>query len=286
VCGQWLLRLASLVACVHALLMPKAPLRRSAVLQSCARAEDDVTQLGPSTGMQMHHVAYGSGNVIALHHAFAHGGEPMRGFFGSLPFDAHSVYIGPARLKMCSAPNCYLADSEDGQTRRQLALTDISCGQSLTLPPPSFGIATDNDVLIARALACSENDPRYEDGVREAGSKGRGVFARRNFVMGEVVESWPCFIVADSDVPRSFKDYVKTSPKLGTSLVVLGTGMLHNHGIGSKANLMWSVPSDPDLLATGEGTLQFFARRDVAEGEELCENYGDTYWKSRGVTPS
>ena len=232
---------------------------------------------------------YAAGNVVALYHAFAHGGEPLRGFFRSLPCDDASVFLGPSSLgapplgEEGPASNCYLSESVDGgRTQRLLAVDDISAGHLLTVPGAFSG-----SLDVGRALLqTKDTDACKNDCVREAGGgRGRGVFARTAYAKGALVESWPCHMVPDEDVPKTLKDYVKTSPKLGTSLVVFGTGMLHNHGVGEAANLMWSVPTDLELLLTGDGTLQFYARRDVALGEELLEDYGDEYWHTRGLVP-
>ena len=86
-------------------------------------------------------------------------------------------------------------------------------------------------------------------------------------------------------MPDGLADYVYTSPALGTSLLVIGHALLYNHG-GDRANIGWSVPTDAALLLTREGLVRFYARREIAVGEELLASYSDEYWDSRGLTPS
>ena len=67
-------------------------------------------------------------------------------------------------------------------------------------------------------------------------------------------------------------------------LVVFGHGMLYNDG-RAAANVGWSVPTDAELLLTGDGEVRFWARRAIAAGEELLSSYGDRYWEAKGVVP-
>ena len=62
------------------------------------------------------------------------------------------------------------------------------------------------------------------------GPHGRGVFATRAFAKGEVVESCPTVELADADVTGRLNDYVFSSVNEGDVLLVLGLGMLFNHG--------------------------------------------------------
>ena len=256
--------------------------------------------------------AYDVGDVIAVHHAFqladgarddaeaptgdapsgAGSAAPLRGFFRTLPCDESQrvAHLGPALLEPSAAPSCYLAPSADGgQTRRLLALTPLAAGDALTVP---FGFAVDEPPLQQRvraALASAEgagaegvDDDAY---VADLGDgRGRGVFARRAYAAGALVAEWPCVMVPDADVPAGLRDYVYTSPKGGTSLVVLGHGLLYNHH-SARPNLGWSVPTDAGLLLTGVGSVRFVARRAIAPGDELLATYGDAYWRDRGIEP-
>ena len=88
----------------------------------------------------------------------------------------------------------------------------------------------------------------------------------------------------DADVPPNLWDYVYRSPRPGTSLLVFGHGWLYNHGV--ESNIGWRGARDEsELLRTGQSTMEYWARRDIREGEELLANYGEAYWNFRGVEP-
>ena len=260
-------------------------------------------------------VAYIAGDVVALFHAFslhaptgsaaAAAGAPPRGFFRTLPCDDDRVYIGPSLVEASAEPNCFLAPSEDGgQTRRLLAFAPIAAGERLSVPFASdmerLTALMDEAVSRAAASAADTQGEAGEEGVHNfppplgctAGrvcdvgdGKGRGVFATRRYEAGDLVASWPCRAVPDADVPSGLIDYAYTSPRPGESLIVLGHGMLYNHGEGDASNVAWSVPTDMELLLTGAGEIQFFARRPVNAGDELLASYSTEYWESRGLTP-
>ena len=59
--------------------------------------------------------------------------------------------------------------------------------------------------------------------------------------------------------------------------------MLYNHGTDS--NVGWKVPTDADLLLTGDGKVQYRARHAICKGEEILINYGEAYWSAKGVEP-
>ena len=98
-----------------------------------------------------------------------------------------------------------------------------------------------------------------------------------------MVAEWPIRQVADSEAPSGLRDYMYRAPRIGGSLVVFGHGMLYNHGTDS--NVGWKVPMDAGLLLTGDGSLQYRARRAIAAGEEILINYGAAYWSAKEVTP-
>ena len=107
------------------------------------------------------------------------------------------------------------------------------------------------------------------------GRRGRGVFAQRRFVKGELVESCPTVAVRDSEVTGRLGDYVYTSVKEGDVLLVLGYGMLYNHSEDPNVEYVQEDPS----------TIDFVALRSVKPGDELTIHYGDDWWETRGLTP-
>ena len=107
------------------------------------------------------------------------------------------------------------------------------------------------------------------------GPHGRGVFATRRYVTGQLVEICPTVEVADSEVTGRLDDYVYTSVKDGDVLLVLGYGMLYNHSADPNVEY---VQDDPSII-------RFRARRTVNPGEELTIDYGETWWETRGLEP-
>lgn len=107
------------------------------------------------------------------------------------------------------------------------------------------------------------------------GRHGRGVFATRRYVKGQLVESCPTVEVADSDVTGRLDDYVYASVKDGDALLVLGYGMLYNHSANPNVEYVQDEPS----------TIRFRALRTVLPGEELTIDYGEKWWETRGLKP-
>jgi uncharacterized protein len=127
---------------------------------------------------------------------------------------------------------------------------------------------------VAKKASDNPNGKRPGLTIKE-GPRGRGVFATRAFVEGEVVERCPTVEVPDDDVSGLLGDYVFTSNNEGDVLLVLGLGMLYNHS------------ADPNLeyLQKDPSTITFRARKKVKRGDELTIDYGEEWWSDRGLTP-
>ena len=124
--------------------------------------------------------------------------------------------------------------------------------------------------------------------------RGRGVFAARSFVAGEVVEVAPVVIVPEVEVktrlPANVKvtihyvrevevlvfdwSYLANVPK--TSALALGYGSLYNSA--NPANMRYEA-------VAAESVLRFVAVRNIGAHEELTINYdavgGGAEWKDR-----
>ncbi len=107
--------------------------------------------------------------------------------------------------------------------------------------------------------------------VKDTGTiKGRGVFALRDFVAGEIVEECPVIILlrAYEQLPPRIKTMVfnwgnlaKTTPSYA---LALGFGSLYNHD--NPANLLYeAMPID--------NTIAYIAVRAIKKDEELTINY-------------
>ena len=107
--------------------------------------------------------------------------------------------------------------------------------------------------------------------VKDTGTvKGRGVFATTAFVAGELVESCPVIVLYQSfdllapklqRVVYNWGKLAKTDP---CTALTLGYGSLYNHA--NPANMMYQADIENQ-------TLNYFAARDIVDGEELSVNY-------------
>jgi SET domain-containing protein len=124
--------------------------------------------------------------------------------------------------------------------------------------------------------AGAERHVRVDRGLEiKRGRRGRGVFATRRFVKGELIESCPTVELADAEVTGRLNDYVYTSVKDGDVVLVLGFGMLYNHA--ARPNVEY-VQDEPSMM-------EFLALRAIATGDELTIDYGAEWWETRGLRP-
>jgi len=165
--------------------------------------------------------------------------------------------------------------------------------------------------VVGKGTGCDGVQHPAADALRVGFSKlhGIGVFARRPIAKGEVVEVAPTVVVEDNEVPsyggtfgefsHVFSDYTfdgrMRGPKI--SCLPLGFGGLYNHTMRPNVEQRWAFAEDPDALerlerSEGEelpSALDFcyglVALRAIAEGEEVLQDYGVTYWQARGVLP-
>jgi SET domain-containing protein len=107
--------------------------------------------------------------------------------------------------------------------------------------------------------------------VRDTGTeRGRGVFASRRFVSGEVVEVAPVLVLkVDYDaLPALLKTYVFDWTTLTgvprSQAVALGYGSMYNHA--NPANLRY-------VADARQNVMRYVAVRDIEPDEELTINY-------------
>ena len=107
--------------------------------------------------------------------------------------------------------------------------------------------------------------------VRDTGTeRGRGVFASRRFVSGEVVEVAPVLVLkVDYDaLPALLKTYVFDWTTLTgvprSQAVALGYGSMYNHA--NPANLRY-------IADARQNVMRYVAVRDIEPDEELTINY-------------
>ena len=104
------------------------------------------------------------------------------------------------------------------------------------------------------------------------GEGGLGVFAARDLLRGEVLETCETIPLSLAKwqahgVRTVLRHYCYRCPRTKGYLICLGTGSLFNHS--NKPNLQWSIGADERITFS----IPFTVAR-VAEGEELCHFYG------------
>ncbi|MBD8900437.1 SET domain-containing protein-lysine N-methyltransferase [Rhodanobacter sp. DHG33] len=129
--------------------------------------------------------------------------------------------------------------------------------------------------------------------IKDTGTaKGRGIFATRAILAGEIVEICPVVLVhADweempKQVQRIVFDWGRLTKGPCASCIALGWGSIYNHG--NPANIRYSAEKD-------SLSMVFTAARDIALGEELTINYNETagdihssedvWFQDTGITP-
>jgi hypothetical protein len=120
--------------------------------------------------------------------------------------------------------------------------------------------------------------------IRSAGSKGLGVFALRNFDVGEVVEYCHCIplatpskYMADSGI-KQYAYWDRSGPDVdrhgGAGLVVLGYGSVVNSA-DSEAEM-----NCKSYVSAGSRLVAFVACRRIRAGEEIVTWWGQAYYDS------
>lgn len=104
---------------------------------------------------------------------------------------------------------------------------------------------------------------------------GRGVFASQVFQKGDLVERCPYLRLDGEDADGLLLDYVFEDTD-DTVVLPLGYGLLYNHA--SPGNL---EHYDDEV----DEVFEYYATRRVEPGEELCLDYGEDWWDTRGLRP-
>ena len=103
--------------------------------------------------------------------------------------------------------------------------------------------------------------------VRHVERKGRGVFARRRFLRGEIIEQAPVLILGADEYEllnhTTLRDYYYAWGE-NACAIPMGLSMLYNYS------------SDPNAAAVRDidaGTITFVALRDIELDEEISHRY-------------
>tara|TARA_B100000963_G_C22459494_1_gene594961 strand:- start:220 stop:660 length:441 start_codon:yes stop_codon:yes gene_type:complete len=101
---------------------------------------------------------------------------------------------------------------------------------------------------------------------------GIGCIAVEDIKKGDIVAEEPYFIVK-TKIQKEYNDYYWNGPHK-TNLLINGLGNYCNHSFDNNIH---------PIINTNKPLISFKAIRDIKKGEELFNNYGDTYFKSRNM---
>jgi len=106
---------------------------------------------------------------------------------------------------------------------------------------------------------------------------GHGVFADKNYSVGDTIELCPYLVTDDDDLGEHciLHDYMFQSPNPDVEeyLIPLGYAMVYNHS--SSPNAEW------EIYEADYRFVRFFAVEEIKQGEEILHDYGVDYWESR-----
>ncbi len=135
-------------------------------------------------------------------------------------------------------------------------------------PTGAFSVFT-SELLIFKNMKHSIKSPDLY--INETGTaRGKGVFAKRPFSEGEIVEISPALVLKTEfdALPELLKSYAFNWTALtgapGRQALILGYGSMYNHD--NPANLRYTADAR-------EGVMLYIADRPIKADEELTINY-------------
>jgi SET domain-containing protein len=101
------------------------------------------------------------------------------------------------------------------------------------------------------------------------GIHGRGVFAQRAFVAGELIESAPVLVIPSAqieslDQTMLYDYYFAWGQDPENAALAMGFGSFYNHAV---------QPNAEHVCRVNELTIDFIALADIAAGEEITIHY-------------
>lgn len=110
---------------------------------------------------------------------------------------------------------------------------------------------------------------KYFIEVRNAGKKGRGVFALKNFSKGELIEKCPVIPLSETDSQLANKthlhNYLYEWQTENQRAVILGYGFIYNHSY-TAANSKYYYDFKNKLMI-------YKAVKEIKKGKEILINY-------------
>mmetsp|Transcript_3586 Transcript_3586/g.10791 ORF Transcript_3586/g.10791 Transcript_3586/m.10791 type:complete len:199 (+) Transcript_3586:31-627(+) len=116
--------------------------------------------------------------------------------------------------------------------------------------------------------------------VRKAGEKGLGVFATKEIGSGEYIGNYLGELLSLVEVRRRYVDWD------GSYIYDLGNGKYIDATDPKEGNFTRYMNHTTDSKATvrsevlsWRNRVEFYAKKHIHEGDELCFDYGDSYWE-------
>lgn len=107
--------------------------------------------------------------------------------------------------------------------------------------------------------------------IRNTKNKGRGVFASKNYNIGETIEDCPVIVLSSMDRKgiegtNLYNYYFSWGANRDEAAIALGYGSLYNHSYSPNAKY---------IKQTREGILRIVTYRDIRIGDEIKVNYNE-----------
>lgn len=103
--------------------------------------------------------------------------------------------------------------------------------------------------------------------IKETKKTGRGVFASRDFSMGEVIEACPVIVISEKDfdmLDNTLLGHYTFCWNNNCGAIVLGYGSIYNHSYAPNARF------EPDFETR---IMRFIAIKNIKKDEEITTNY-------------
>eukprot|EP00928_Gymnodinium_smaydae_P044453 TRINITY_DN29655_c0_g2_i1.p1 TRINITY_DN29655_c0_g2~~TRINITY_DN29655_c0_g2_i1.p1 ORF type:complete len:390 (-),score=36.15 TRINITY_DN29655_c0_g2_i1:13-1182(-) len=116
---------------------------------------------------------------------------------------------------------------------------------------------------------------------------GRGIFAGRSISEQSMIEVTPSIAVRKAFVDKTQLDFYAAGSSQNYSALLLGAAMLHNHREPGTVKNVWAGAFIEENTQTRPYStvtdVNWFAKWEVQQGEEIRHSYGDSWFAERGI---
>ena len=161
----------------------------------------------------------------------------------------------------------YNASNVLDQFAKIITTQTLDKDEEIILSPYSFKMSFPDQMLTCYANIYIDQSP----------IAGRGVFAKKTFNKGDIVEVAPYIKDPLYKKGNSFDNYTHKSNYSGdSSLAVMGYGSLYNHH--SNPNVQFYLYSSREYYYLGTQFMIYYATQKIKKNDELLIDYGERYW--------